>query len=160
MHLAPPIHTYFTARAPRDGDALAVAFAPEAIVHDEGRSHQATFDWQAARDSVVGRMCTGLQTVDAQASLATLPIAEADLGIPWNWRIGPAGRPVSDETYVAQAFTPARIMAYLRSPHAWGRHCAAQRVLHGYLISVMASAAQNKAASAAGSEARVLHEQG
>jgi hypothetical protein len=23
-------------------------------------------------------------------SLASLPIAEADLGIPWNWRIGPA----------------------------------------------------------------------
>ena len=40
-------------------------------------------------------------------SLASLPIAEADLGIPWNWRIGPASRPVSDETYVAQAFTPA-----------------------------------------------------
>ena len=40
-------------------------------------------------------------------SLASLPIAEADLGIPWNWRIGPASRPVSDETYVAQTFTPA-----------------------------------------------------
>ena len=40
------------------------------------------------------------------ATLASLPIAEADLGIPWNWRIGPASRPVSDETYVAQAFTP------------------------------------------------------
>jgi len=42
-------------------------------------------------------------------SLASLPIAEADLGIPWNWRIGPASRPVSDETYVAQAFTPKGI---------------------------------------------------
>ncbi|MEH0072938.1 hypothetical protein V6L77_26300 [Pannonibacter sp. Pt2-lr] len=40
------------------------------------------------------------------ASLAPLPIAEADLGLPWNWRIGPASRPVSDETYVAQSFTP------------------------------------------------------
>ena len=39
-------------------------------------------------------------------SLASLPIAEADLGIPWNWRIGPASRSVSDETYVAQSFTP------------------------------------------------------
>ena len=39
-------------------------------------------------------------------SLASLPIAEADLGIPWNWRIGPASRPVSDETYVAHSFTP------------------------------------------------------
>jgi len=26
--------------------------------------------------------------------------------LPWNWRIGPASRPVSDETYVAQAFAP------------------------------------------------------
>jgi GTA TIM-barrel-like domain/Putative phage tail protein len=28
--------------------------------------------------------------------LAPLPIAEADLGLPWNWRIGPAARAVSD----------------------------------------------------------------
>ncbi|PWJ11745.1 hypothetical protein SAMN05421539_11812 [Jannaschia seohaensis] len=41
--------------------------------------------------------------------LASLPIAEADLGIPWNWRIGPVSCPVSDETYVAQAFTPAGV---------------------------------------------------
>ena len=32
--------------------------------------------------------------------------AEADLGIPWNWRIGPASRPVSDETHVARTFAP------------------------------------------------------
>jgi hypothetical protein len=48
----------------------------------------------------------GARVVVLDASLASLPIAEADLGIPWNWRIGPASRPVSDETYVAQAFTP------------------------------------------------------
>jgi len=42
-------------------------------------------------------------------SLATLPIAESALGIPWNWRIGPTSRPVSDETYVAQAFMPVGI---------------------------------------------------
>ncbi len=35
-----------------------------------------------------------------------LPISEADLGLPWNWRIGPASRPVSDETFVATTFTP------------------------------------------------------
>lgn len=38
--------------------------------------------------------------------LADLPVAEADLGISWNWRIGPASKPVSDETYVARSFTP------------------------------------------------------
>jgi hypothetical protein len=29
-----------------------------------------------------------------------------DLGLPWKWRIGPASRPVSDETYVAIPVTP------------------------------------------------------
>lgn len=41
--------------------------------------------------------------------LADLPVAEADLGIPWNWRIGPAAKPVSDETYVARSFAPEGI---------------------------------------------------
>ncbi|PKP85763.1 MAG: hypothetical protein CVT80_00875 [Alphaproteobacteria bacterium HGW-Alphaproteobacteria-2] len=48
----------------------------------------------------------GARVVVLDDSLASLPIAEADLELPWNWRIGPASRPVSDETYVAQALTP------------------------------------------------------
>ncbi|MFV0666068.1 hypothetical protein [Denitromonas sp.] len=36
----------------------------------------------------------GARVVVLDDSLASLPIAEADLGIPWNWRIGPASRPV------------------------------------------------------------------
>lgn len=48
----------------------------------------------------------GARVVLLDDSLASLPIAEADLGLPWSWRIGPASRSVSDETYVAQAFTP------------------------------------------------------
>ncbi|PKP62888.1 MAG: hypothetical protein CVT86_06630, partial [Alphaproteobacteria bacterium HGW-Alphaproteobacteria-8] len=48
----------------------------------------------------------GARVLVLDDSLASLPIAEADLGIPWNWRIGPASRPVSDETYIAQSFTP------------------------------------------------------
>lgn len=48
----------------------------------------------------------GARVVVLDGSIATLPIAEADLGIPWNWRIGPASRPVSDETFIAQSFTP------------------------------------------------------
>ncbi|WP_336056860.1 hypothetical protein [Nitratireductor sp. CH_MIT9313-5] len=52
---------------------------------------------------------TGARVVVLDTALASLPIAEADLGIPWNWRIGPASRPVSDETYVAQTFTPAGV---------------------------------------------------
>ena len=51
----------------------------------------------------------GARVVVLDTALASLPIAEADLGIPWNWRIGPASRPVSDETYVGQAFTPSGV---------------------------------------------------
>jgi GTA TIM-barrel-like domain/Putative phage tail protein len=48
----------------------------------------------------------GARCVVLDDGLASLPIAEADLGIPWNWRIGPASWPVSDETYLATSFTP------------------------------------------------------
>jgi hypothetical protein len=51
----------------------------------------------------------GARVVVLDEALASLPIAEADLGLPWNWRIGPASRSVSDETYVAQAFTPVGV---------------------------------------------------
>jgi hypothetical protein len=51
----------------------------------------------------------GARVVMLDSTLASLPIAEADLGLPWNWRIGPASRSVSDETYVAQAFTPVGV---------------------------------------------------
>ncbi|WP_108485417.1 baseplate multidomain protein megatron [Oceaniglobus ichthyenteri] len=51
----------------------------------------------------------GARVVVLDEALASLPIAEADLGLPWNWRIGPASRSVSDETYVAQTFTPAGV---------------------------------------------------
>lgn len=47
----------------------------------------------------------GTRVVVLDDALASLPIAEADLGLPWNWRIGPASRSVSDETYVAASFT-------------------------------------------------------
>jgi len=49
----------------------------------------------------------GARVVVLDSTLAPLPIALGDIGLPWNWRVGPATRPPSDETYVAQAFTPA-----------------------------------------------------
>lgn len=55
------------------------------------------------------RVAAGARVVVLDTALASLPITEADLGIPWNWRIGPASRAVSDETYVAQSFTPAGV---------------------------------------------------
>jgi hypothetical protein len=49
----------------------------------------------------------GARVVVLGDSLAALPIAEADLGLPWNWRVGPAARAVSDASYTALGFTPA-----------------------------------------------------
>ncbi|MCC5993785.1 MAG: glycoside hydrolase/phage tail family protein [Rhodobacteraceae bacterium] len=48
----------------------------------------------------------GARIVVLDDSLTALPISEADLGLPWNWRIGPAARPPSDDSYVATSFTP------------------------------------------------------
>ncbi|TYB84197.1 glycoside hydrolase TIM-barrel-like domain-containing protein [Oceaniovalibus sp. ACAM 378] len=56
--------------------------------------------------AVVSVVPIGARVVVLDTALASLPIAEADLGLPWNWRIGPALKPVSDETFVATSFTP------------------------------------------------------
>jgi hypothetical protein len=49
----------------------------------------------------------GARVVVLDDALVPLPITEADIGIPWNWRVGPAARAFTDASYVAQAFTPA-----------------------------------------------------
>ena len=56
--------------------------------------------------AIVSTVPAGARVVVLDTNVATLPISEADLGLPWNWRIGPASRPVSDETFVASTFTP------------------------------------------------------
>jgi hypothetical protein len=61
---------------------------------------------RGTENAVVSVVPTGARVVVLDTTLASLPISEADLGLPWNWRIGPASRPVSDETYVAIPFTP------------------------------------------------------
>jgi hypothetical protein len=50
-----------------------------------------------------------LAEAELDAALAALPIGEAELGLPATWRIGPALRPPSDESYVAASFTPAGV---------------------------------------------------
>jgi hypothetical protein len=56
--------------------------------------------------AMVSMVPTGARVVMLDSTIASLPIAEADLGLPWNWRIGPASRSVSDETFVATSLTP------------------------------------------------------
>ena len=61
---------------------------------------------RGTENAVVSVVPTGARVVVLDATLASLPIAEADLGLPWNWRVGPASRPVIDETFAATTFTP------------------------------------------------------
>ncbi|MGO4854765.1 nuclear transport factor 2 family protein [Phaeovulum sp. W22_SRMD_FR3] len=53
MNLPGAVHTYFSAQVPQDGEAFAAAFAPEAIVHDEGQQHRGPEEirawWLAAK---------------------------------------------------------------------------------------------------------------
>jgi len=65
---------------------------------------------QRGTEGAMGNLApAGARVVVLDSTLASLPISEGDLGLPWNWRIGPASRSVSDETYVAQTFTPAGV---------------------------------------------------
>ena len=56
--------------------------------------------------AMVSMVPTGARIVVLDTAAATLPISEADLGLPWNLRIGPSSKPVSDETFVGTTFTP------------------------------------------------------
>jgi len=51
----------------------------------------------------------GARVVILDTSVSPLPMAQADIGLPWNWRIGPASRPVSDASYLAATFAPVGI---------------------------------------------------
>jgi len=48
----------------------------------------------------------GARIVLLDATLARLPIALGDLGLPWLWRVGPAALPFTDTSFAAAAFTP------------------------------------------------------
>jgi hypothetical protein len=78
---------------------------------------------RGTENAVVSVVPTGARVVVLDTTLASLPISEADLGLPWNWRIGPASRPVSDETFVAATFTPEgaglRPFSVVHVPQPW-----------------------------------------
>jgi len=82
---------------------------------------------RGTEEAMANPALTGARVVVLDAALASLPIAEADLGLPWNWRVGPASRSVSDETYVAVPFTPEGAglrpfsVAHVEQPWRWPR---------------------------------------
>ncbi len=88
---------------------IVLADAAELIALGRYRLH-GLLRGQRGTESAMGNPApVGARVIVLNESLTSLPISEADLSIPWNWRIGLASRPVSDETYVAQAFTPEGI---------------------------------------------------
>ena len=57
-------------------------------------------------DAIVPSAPIGSRIVFLGASLVPLPVSEAELGMPWNWRIGPVGRAAGDAINLALSFTP------------------------------------------------------
>lgn len=51
----------------------------------------------------------GAAVIVLDDSLVELPISEADIGVPWYWRVGPADKPVSDTSYNQAQFTPMAV---------------------------------------------------
>ncbi|MCX8509176.1 MAG: hypothetical protein ORN49_09915, partial [Rhodobacteraceae bacterium] len=65
---------------------------------------------QRGTESAMGNpSLTGSRVVIVDTSVSVLPVAQSDIGLPWNWRIGPASRPVSDASYAASTFAPSGI---------------------------------------------------
>jgi hypothetical protein len=85
---------------------IVQAGAAELLAHGRYRLTRLLRGQRGTEDAMGNPAPAGARIVVLDASLASLPIAEADLELPWNWRIGPASRSVSDETYVAVPFTP------------------------------------------------------
>jgi hypothetical protein len=51
----------------------------------------------------------GARVVVLDSSLVPLPLALEDMGLAWNWRIGPATRPIGDNSFTALTFAPQGI---------------------------------------------------
>jgi GTA TIM-barrel-like domain/Putative phage tail protein len=62
---------------------------------------------RGTEDAMGNPVAVGARVVLLDSRLQPLSIAEGDLGLPWNWRIGPASTAPSDPLMSAQSFTPS-----------------------------------------------------
>jgi len=85
---------------------IAQAGAAELIAPGRYRLTRLLRGQRGTEGAMISMVPTGARVVVLDTAMAQLPISEADLGLPWNWRIGRASKPVSDETFVAASFTP------------------------------------------------------
>ncbi len=61
---------------------------------------------RGTEDAIGNPTPTGARVVVLDAATVPLSIAEADLGLPWNWRVGPGNAAPSDAIMQALTFTP------------------------------------------------------
>ncbi|HHN73528.1 MAG TPA: hypothetical protein ENK13_05510, partial [Thermopetrobacter sp.] len=61
---------------------------------------------RGTEDAIGNPVPTGARVVVLDAATVPLSIAEADLGLPWNWRVGPGNAAPSDAIMQALTFTP------------------------------------------------------
>ena len=59
--------------------------------------------------AIAASVAPGARVAVLDEALVRMPVPLADLGLPWNWRIGPASLPFTDDSYVAQSFTPTGV---------------------------------------------------
>ena len=57
-------------------------------------------------DAILPSAPIGSRIVFLGSALVPLPVTEAELGMPWNWRIGPSDRSAGDALNMAITFTP------------------------------------------------------
>ncbi len=62
---------------------------------------------RGTEDAMGNPASAGARVVVLDNAVQSLPIPEADLGIPWNWRIGPRNAAPTDAIMEAVSFTPA-----------------------------------------------------
>lgn len=56
--------------------------------------------------AIAASVPAGARVVVLDTLIAPLAIASSDIGRPWNWRVGPASLPYTDDAYEAETFTP------------------------------------------------------
>lgn len=102
MNLAAPIQTYFTALPPQDEDAFAAAFAPDAVVHDEGRTHRGPAeirDWWLAAKAKYRHSAEPLEMTETSGKTVVRARVSGDFpGSPavLNFTFGLAGHHITD----------------------------------------------------------------
>lgn len=102
MRLPDPIRTYFDAFSPQDGDALAAAFAPDAVVRDEGHIHRGPDAirawWLAAKQTYSHRAAPFELSETAGKTVVRATVSGNFPGSPivLNFTFGLAGNHITD----------------------------------------------------------------